>query len=57
MLTVLIAFSMVLTLLHNFLMYYLNLTSGIHMHKRMFDTIMKATVRFFDTNSVGEFLF
>ncbi|XP_077976273.1 ATP-binding cassette sub-family C member 4-like [Styela clava] len=36
--------------------YYICVTSGIHMHKKMFKAILRAPIRFFDTNPSGRIL-
>ncbi|XP_039260712.2 ATP-binding cassette sub-family C member 4-like isoform X1 [Styela clava] len=35
---------------------YICVTSGIHMHKKMFQAILRAPIRFFDTNPSGRIL-
>nr|XP_039260100.1 multidrug resistance-associated protein 4-like isoform X1 [Styela clava] len=36
--------------------FYICVTSGIHMHKKMFEAILRAPIRFFDTNPAGRIL-
>ncbi|XP_077976259.1 ATP-binding cassette sub-family C member 4-like [Styela clava] len=43
-------------LLRTNLHFYICVTSGIHMHKKMFKAILRAPIRFFDTNPSGRIL-
>ncbi|XP_039258783.2 ATP-binding cassette sub-family C member 4-like isoform X1 [Styela clava] len=45
-----------IVLLRANLHFYICVTSGIHMHKKMFEAILRAPMRFFDTNPSGRIL-
>nr|XP_039258782.1 multidrug resistance-associated protein 4-like [Styela clava] len=47
---------LLIVLLRANLHFYICVTSGIHMHKKMFEAILRAPIRFFDTNPAGRIL-
>nr|XP_039260711.1 multidrug resistance-associated protein 4-like isoform X5 [Styela clava] len=53
---ILSAIMVMVVLIHANIHFYICVTSGIHMHNKMFRAILRAPIRFFDTNPSGRIL-